>query len=157
MSETLGTPGAPPAGHASGEVVHEAYSFACLTCGYGWEQAYEIAHHVDDHGHTNVVYYAGRQRVPSPLTRPTCKNCGGHLVRIMRSGRVSSAHWGHVPSPDPGEAVPIAGPLVLPGAPREARAERLREEKRRHHWFADLLAVFHRKHRDDDDPTSQPG
>jgi len=28
-------------------VVNESYSFACMRCGHGWEQAYEIEHHVD--------------------------------------------------------------------------------------------------------------
>ncbi|MFJ3903304.1 hypothetical protein [Streptomyces sp. NPDC090025] len=81
MTEITGT-GTP--------VVHEAYAFACMRCGYGWEQAYEIAHHVDAHGNPFVVYTADGQRVPSPLSRPTCMNCGSHVVRIMRSGMVSS-------------------------------------------------------------------
>ena len=33
--------------------VHEAYAFACMKCGYGWEQSYEIEHHVDVHGHAD--------------------------------------------------------------------------------------------------------
>lgn len=69
--------------------VHEAYAFACMRCGHGWEQAYEIEHHVDRAGNTFVVYKADGERVPSPLSAPTCLNCGGHVVRIMRSGRVS--------------------------------------------------------------------
>ena len=27
--------------------VHEAYAFCCMRCGHGWEQSYEIRHHVD--------------------------------------------------------------------------------------------------------------
>ncbi|MDQ0984982.1 hypothetical protein [Streptomyces sp. V2I9] len=69
--------------------VHEAYAFACMKCGYGWEQSYEIEHHVDVHGHAFVVYTANGERVPSPLSTPTCANCGGHVVRIMREGRVA--------------------------------------------------------------------
>ncbi|MEU5556311.1 hypothetical protein AB0H47_09300 [Streptomyces globisporus] len=69
--------------------VHEAYAFACMKCGYGWEQSYEIEHHVDVHGHAFVVYTADGERVPSPLSTPTCGNCGGHVVRIMRAGRVA--------------------------------------------------------------------
>lgn len=69
--------------------VHEAYAFACMKCGYGWEQSYEIEHHVDVHGHAFVVYTADGERVPSPLSTPTCTNCGGHVVRIMRAGRVA--------------------------------------------------------------------
>ncbi|WP_327177432.1 hypothetical protein OG599_20525 [Streptomyces sp. NBC_01335] len=69
--------------------VHEAYAFACMRCGHGWEQAYEIEHHVDRDGNTFVVYKADGERVPSPLSTPTCTNCGGHVVRIMGSGRVS--------------------------------------------------------------------
>jgi len=90
MSETLGIPYDPFA-----KTVHEAYSFACLGCGHGWEQSYEIAHHTDEGGHTTVTYYVGRRPVPSPLTRPRCMNCGGHLVRIMRSGRVSGVGREH--------------------------------------------------------------
>ncbi|MFH9608138.1 hypothetical protein [Streptomyces sp. NPDC017448] len=69
--------------------VHEAYAFACMKCGYGWEQSYEIEHRVDHHGHAFVVYTADGERVPSPLSTPTCANCGGHVVRIMRAGRVA--------------------------------------------------------------------
>lgn len=69
---------------------HEAYAFACMRCGHGWEQAYEIEHHVDVYGQAFVVYKADGRRVPSPLSTPTCTNCGGHVVRIMRPGRVSS-------------------------------------------------------------------
>ncbi|GGZ00366.1 hypothetical protein CP967_20335 [Streptomyces nitrosporeus] len=71
--------------------VHEAYAFACMRCGYGWEQAYEIEHHVDGSGRPYVVYRANGERVPSPLSTPTCANCEGHVVRIMRAGRVSLA------------------------------------------------------------------
>lgn len=71
-------------------VAHEAYAFACMRCGYGWEQAYDIEHHVDAAGQEFVVYKADGERVPSPLSSPTCMNCGGHVVRIMRAGQVSS-------------------------------------------------------------------
>ncbi|MEE1799053.1 hypothetical protein ACIQVO_28565 [Streptomyces sp. NPDC101062] len=79
MSEITGT-----------AVVHEAYAFCCMRCGHGWEQAYDIEHHVDGSGQNVVVYKAEGVRVPSPLSSPTCQNCGGHVVRIMRSGQVSS-------------------------------------------------------------------
>lgn len=69
----------------------EAYSFACMNCGYGWEQTYEIEHHTDPAGSPYVTYLAEGRKVPSPLTRPTCGNCDGHHVRIMRPGRVSDA------------------------------------------------------------------
>ncbi|MEK8143613.1 hypothetical protein NKH18_21095 [Streptomyces sp. M10(2022)] len=72
------------------DTAHEAYAFACMRCGYGWEQAYEIEHHVDGSGNAFVVYRADGERVPSPLSTPTCTNCGGHVVRIMRAGRVST-------------------------------------------------------------------
>ncbi|GHC61857.1 hypothetical protein [Streptomyces flavofungini] len=75
---------------AAVNVVHESYAFACMRCGHGWEQSYEIEHHVDAKGQEFVTYVANGQRVPSPLTRPTCLNCGGHVVRIMRAGQVSS-------------------------------------------------------------------
>ncbi|GAA2456479.1 hypothetical protein [Streptomyces macrosporus] len=73
--------------------VHEEYSFACMHCGHGWEQAYDIRHHVDLDGRPFVTYHdpvSGR-RVPSPLTRPVCPNCDTHVVRIMRPGRVATA------------------------------------------------------------------
>ncbi|MCM3806057.1 hypothetical protein ND808_09220 [Streptomyces sp. DR7-3] len=73
-----------------GEVAHEAYAFACMKCGHGWERSYDIEHHVDGEGRAFVVYFTGGRRVPSPLTSPDCVNCGAHLVRIMRSGQVSS-------------------------------------------------------------------
>ncbi|MFD0022246.1 hypothetical protein [Streptomyces sp. NPDC058382] len=72
------------------DTVHEAYAFACMRCGHGWEQAYEIEHHVDTSNNPFVVYRADGERVPSPLSTPTCANCGGHVVRIMRAGRVST-------------------------------------------------------------------
>src|SRR5690349_23200307 len=50
-------------------------------------RSYEIEHPVDAKGVTHAVYYADGERVPSPLTHPTCRSCGGHVVRIMRSGR----------------------------------------------------------------------
>jgi hypothetical protein len=79
-------------GSALGNSAHnvtEAYAFACMHCGFGWEQAYEIEHHVDASGRPFVTYLADGAKVPSPLTRPACLNCGGQHVRIMRSGQVS--------------------------------------------------------------------
>ncbi|MCJ1678997.1 hypothetical protein MTF65_16960 [Streptomyces sp. APSN-46.1] len=61
-----------------------------MKCGYSWEQGYEIEHHVDGKGQPFIVYKAGGERVPSPLSNPTCMNCGGHVVRIMREGQVSA-------------------------------------------------------------------
>lgn len=86
MSEIAGT------GHprTALNVVHESYAFACMRCGHGWEQSYEIEHHVDARGQEFVMYRADGRHVPSPLSRPTCLNCGGHVVRIMRAGQVSS-------------------------------------------------------------------
>ncbi|MEU7569075.1 hypothetical protein AB0A99_24340 [Streptomyces fradiae] len=78
MSEIPGVP-----------VGHEAYSFACLRCGHGWEQAYEIEHHTDAAGRDFVVYRTDGRRVSSPLVKSTCPNCGHHSVRIMGSGRIS--------------------------------------------------------------------
>jgi hypothetical protein len=75
----------------SDTTVSEAYAFACLSCGHGWEQSYDIEHHVDVKGQAFVTYVAAGEKVPSPLTRPTCLNCGGHKVRIMRSGQVTDA------------------------------------------------------------------
>ncbi|MDK9495731.1 hypothetical protein QEZ40_007023 [Streptomyces katrae] len=97
MSEIADTP--VPAATAAGpapvptsgvQTVHEAYSFACMKCGYGWEQAYAIEHHVDGRGEPFIMYTVNGERVPSPLSNPTCLNCGGHVVRIMRAGQVST-------------------------------------------------------------------
>lgn len=130
MSETIGSDHPPigaaqqkapesPGREGSGENAAEAYAFACLNCGYGWEQAYEIEHHVDGSGRAFVTYLADGARVPSPLTRPACLNCGGTHVRIMRSGQVSgvASVWTH---------------------PRGDRGVR-----REHHWS--VLHFLHRK------------
>ncbi|CAM5387736.1 hypothetical protein [Streptomyces avidinii] len=112
--------------------VHEAYSFACMRCGYGWEQAYAIEHHVDAKGEPFIMYKVDGERVPSPLSNPTCLNCGGHVVRIMRAGQVSSVlgmidHL-HPHRTAPGTAGPVpAGvnvprPARQPGAPRSHAA-----------------------------------
>ncbi|MFB8028228.1 hypothetical protein ACFQ6U_26565 [Streptomyces sp. NPDC056465] len=117
--------------------VHEAYAFACMRCGHGWEQAYEIEHHVDGSGNAFVVYKADGERVPSPLSTPTCTNCGGHVVRIMRAGRVSTVQR-----------------LLQPqkGTPPEAGADRIAATavapagSGTHHWqLSDLLRPFHRR------------
>jgi hypothetical protein len=79
----------PAADPSAAQNVTEAYAFACLNCGYGWEQKYEIAHRVDAVGRTVVTYLVDGVKVPSPLTRPTCQNCEGHLLRIMRPGQVA--------------------------------------------------------------------
>jgi hypothetical protein len=91
-----------------------------MRCGHGWEQDYEIRHHVDAQGRAYVTYHADGRRVPSPLTRPTCLNCGGNVVRIMRSGQIPASAAGLAQQG-------IAGPLLALGAPMEppvtARAE----------------------------------
>ena len=119
------------------ESVQEAYSFACMRCGHGWEQAYEIEHHTDADGTEFVMYVADGEIVPSPLSRPTCVKCDGHLVRIMAAGRVSSA------SSAQNRARRTARPA--------ARAEAVRQpaagagERQHHHWhLSDLLHPFHR-------------
>ncbi|TXS36308.1 hypothetical protein [Streptomyces sp. OR43] len=122
--------------------VHEAYAFACMRCGYGWEQAYEIEHHVDASNNAFVVYKADGERVPSPLSTPTCTNCGGHVVRIMRAGRVSTVqqllqNQNRVQSPagPPQAGVPEDEPVAATVAPAGD-----------HHWhLSDLLHPFHRR------------
>ncbi|MFI9270665.1 hypothetical protein ACIGXM_08145 [Kitasatospora sp. NPDC052896] len=105
------------------DVVREAYSFACLSCGYGWEQAYDIEHHRARDGHTVIQYRANGVRVPSPLLKPSCPGCGGHTVRIMRAGRVATVehNWHHAPGyAAHGEpAAPSAAPA--PTGPRRLR------------------------------------
>ncbi|MBA2949824.1 hypothetical protein [Streptomyces himalayensis] len=130
MSEIAGTGHHPTAT----PVIHESYSFACMRCGHGWEQSYVIEHHFDADGTEFMMYTVDGQRVPSPLTSPTCLNCGGHVVRIMRAGQVSSVldmmRKHHVPQqPDPSEE----------GAQEKAA-------HKEHHWhLSDLLHAFHRK------------
>lgn len=118
---------------AATAVVHESYSFACMRCGHGWEQSYEIEHHIDGDGHEFVMYVANGQVVPSPLSRPTCTNCDGHVVRIMRPGQVSFVQNSlHRPRPIPRQGESSQSD--------EAAAEP------HHHWhLSDLLHVFHRK------------
>ena len=116
---------------AATAVVHESYSFACMRCGHGWEQSYEIEHHIDGDGHEFVMYVADGQVVPSPLSRPTCQNCENHVVRIMRAGQVSSVQN----SLHPRRSIPRQ---AEPTAESAAGAD--------HHWhLSDLLHVFHRK------------
>ncbi|MEU1303048.1 hypothetical protein [Streptomyces shenzhenensis] len=108
-------------------VVHESYSFACMRCGHGWEQSYEIEHHTDADGTEFVMYVANGRIVPSPLSRPVCQNCDGRVVRIMRAGQVSSvlgaAHETAEREPD----------RPAPASPH-------------HHWhLSDLLHPFQRR------------
>jgi hypothetical protein len=125
---------------------HEAYSFACMRCGHGWEQAYEIVHQVDGKGELHVVYYADGVRVPSPLTCPTCLNCGSDVVRIMRSGQVSmvSAAMANMHQRGPGgekKEAHAADPDATDGTAGD-------KDTGRHHWhLSDLLHPFqhHRK------------
>nr|WP_245984331.1 hypothetical protein [Streptomyces tateyamensis] len=105
------------AGRPGADAVHEAYSFACLNCGYGWEQGYEIEHHRARDGHLVIQYRANGVRVPSPLLKPACPGCGGHTVRIMRAGRIATVEnsWHHAPGyaghAEPDSAAPAAPPL----------------------------------------------
>ncbi|GEC09596.1 hypothetical protein SSP24_72510 [Streptomyces spinoverrucosus] len=109
-------------------VVNESYSFACMRCGHGWEQSYEIEHHVDGAGHEFVLYVADGRVVPSPLSQPTCARCGGHVVRIMRPGRVSAAR-------NAARRHETRPPVEVPSVPRQ-----------RHHWhLSDLLHPFQRR------------
>lgn len=148
MSETAGTPsGVQPAPRprtvteqsaAAFEAAHESYAFTCMRCAYSWEQSYEIRHHVDAEGQPFVTYYADGERVPSPLTRPTCINCGEHVVRIMRSGQVSVI----------ADVLHISGRSIVPQAttgPLQSGGSHQPHE-RGHHWhLSDLLKPFHRK------------
>ncbi|MGW6912831.1 hypothetical protein ACWGB8_03245 [Kitasatospora sp. NPDC054939] len=130
MSETIGSPlsgralsdpDPTPARKPAVETVREAYSFACLNCAYGWEQAYDIEHRTARDGHVAIEYHANGVRVPSPLLKPTCPGCGGHTVRIMRAGRVALADqpWQHAPGypahAEPAGAPAVAGPVRTPG------------------------------------------
>lgn len=129
-------------------IAHESYSFACMRCGHGWEQSYEIEHHVDGDGAEFVMYVANGEHVPSPLTRPTCLNCGGHVVRIMRAGTVSSVlDVLHRP-----RRAHAAVPADVPEQPAGSDGE---EPRAHHHWhLSDLLHPFSHHHRKDAPPAS---
>ncbi|GAA3985561.1 hypothetical protein GCM10022384_37330 [Streptomyces marokkonensis] len=118
-------------------VVHESYSFACMRCGSGWEQSFEIEHHKAGDGHEFVLYVADGRVVPSPLTRPTCANCDNHVVRIMRPGRVASIRG---TGAGQRHRVPPAGPLEVPVVPDAVPAPSV---ERRHWHLADLLHALH--------------
>ncbi|MBL1099000.1 hypothetical protein [Streptomyces coffeae] len=128
-----------PIGPAVGEVAHEAYAFACMKCGHGWERSYDIEHHVDGEGRAFVVYFTDGEPVRSPLTSPDCDNCGAHLVRIMRAGQVSSALEGA----RRGRRA-ASGASGVSGAPAAPSGDEEDETRRRkHHWhLSDLLHPF---------------
>ncbi|MFJ6212617.1 hypothetical protein ACIQGZ_04685 [Streptomyces sp. NPDC092296] len=155
MSETIGNPVSRPdadpqpaaaitaAAGSPVETAHEAYSFACLSCGYGWEQEYDIEHRADRDGHLTCQYRANGVRVPSPLLKPSCPGCGGHTVRIMAAGRVAAVgrSWTRnpaAPGPHPGtdadEGRRTAG----------ARRDRAAARRLRRGW---LHLPFHRRQR----------
>lgn len=146
-------------------VAHEAYAFCCMRCGHGWEQAYDIEHHVDGSGQNFVVYKAGGARVRSPLSSPSCDNCGGHVVRIMRAGQVSSvralalhaypsdrttkaARTARTPKGSKARKEPEVpaqgdGPQQQNGTPQPDGPAAARPA---HHWhLADLLHPFHHR------------
>ena len=136
MSEIAGQTGLRSTATA---IVHESYSFACMRCGHGWEQSYEIEHHLDAEGSEFVMYVANGQVVPSPLSRPSCLNCDGQVVRIMRAGQVSSVRdsMPHQHRHQP------ALPRQAEGEPREQEAATAEEH---HHWhLSDLLHPFHHR------------
>ncbi|MFE2041782.1 hypothetical protein ACFXAZ_12770 [Streptomyces sp. NPDC059477] len=138
MSEIAGHTGLRS---AAGAVVHESYSFACMRCGHGWEQSYEIEHHADTDGRLFVLYVADGEVVPSPLNRPTCGNCGGHVLRIMAAGRVSGAREAAQRS-TARPAVPAQDAQGGQGD-QDVPAPAGREH---HHWhLSDLLHPFHRR------------
>ncbi|MFD4555009.1 hypothetical protein ACFWP5_11915 [Streptomyces sp. NPDC058469] len=145
MSEIAGQTGLRGGATA---VVNESYSFACMRCGHGWEQSYEIEHHVDTDGHQFVMYVAEGQVVPSPLSRPACLNCDGHVVRIMRAGQVSSvreAAQRQYQAPRARSAAAADTAAEDGGADDDAAVTPLPEHKD-HHWhLSDLLHPFHRK------------
>ncbi|MFV2120189.1 hypothetical protein ACE14D_17805 [Streptomyces sp. Act-28] len=99
MSETSGVP-----------VGHEAYAFACMSCGHGWEQTYDIEYRTGITGRGFVVYRSEGRRVPSPLSKPTCPNCERHVVRIMGPGRIPVLFDRGEPWPEGSGATRVDGP-----------------------------------------------
>ncbi|WP_432057443.1 hypothetical protein [Streptomyces sp. bgisy022] len=128
-------------------VVNESYSFACMRCGFGWEETYEIEHHTRADGADLLVYVANGAAVPSPLRRPTCGNCGGHLVRILPPGRVASARVASARSTGPRTTTPV-GPRTPADGPAEVRdTGRRRREHLQHSWhLAGLLRSLRGAH-----------
>jgi hypothetical protein len=141
MSEIAGQTGNRSAATA---VVNESYSFACMRCGHGWEQSFEIEHHRDAEGGEFVTYVADGRVVPSPLSRPSCQNCDGHVVRIMRAGQVSSVQ----------NSMHQHAHRPVASHPEQARDEQVHDEAvgqpavpgEPHHWhLSDLLHPFHHR------------
>ncbi|MEE1929468.1 hypothetical protein V1J52_14965 [Streptomyces sp. TRM 70351] len=87
MTDSADTPRTPPL-----RTAREAYGFACLACGHAWEQTYDIEHHLDSDDRPFYLYYTAGRRVPSPLNRLTCRQCGEHNVRVVRAGQASAVH-----------------------------------------------------------------
>ena len=125
MSEIVGTPDSKAVEGTA--AVHKAYSFACLNCGYGWEQDYEVEQRPDREGRIEFHYRANGVPVPSPLAKPNCPGCSGTHVRIFRAGRVADAAsaWysatharESAPAPDP---APTHTPEHGPARPRKER------------------------------------
>ncbi|MGW3632420.1 hypothetical protein ACWD7F_20025 [Streptomyces sp. NPDC005122] len=134
-------------GHRSAAtaVVNESYSFACMRCGHGWEQSYEIEHHHDAEGSEFVMYVADGRVVPSPLSRPSCQNCDGHVVRIMRAGQVSSVQNSMHRPHHPDRPLPRQPATARGGAPDEDLGRPATPEEP-HHWhLSDLLHPFHHR------------
>ncbi|MFJ4832268.1 hypothetical protein ACIP79_20545 [Streptomyces sp. NPDC088747] len=148
MSEIAGQTG--PRSAAATAVVNESYSFACMRCGHGWEQSYEIEHHLNAEGTEFVMYVANGQVVPSPLSRPTCLNCDNHVVRIMRAGQVSSAQDSfHRLQRTQQRQRPVEAGQEAYEEAREESPGRAQDAPHRepHHWhLSDLLHPFaHRR------------
>ncbi|WP_030262078.1 hypothetical protein [Streptomyces violens] len=142
MTESVGTASGTPHTTGTEPAAHEAYSFACMKCGHGWEQSYDIEHHVDVSGAPRVVYYTDGERVPSPLTRPTCRQCGGHLVRIMRAGQVSMVSAAAERLYAPRKPQPTTGPAGEPGDSGDSGGD-ASARRGHHHWhLSDLLHPF---------------
>ncbi|MFE7856937.1 hypothetical protein [Streptomyces sp. NPDC057403] len=70
--------------------VQRSYSFACLDCGHGWEDTYDIDLSVSE-DQVTAVYRLDGITVPSPLQSPRCPACESRKIRIMRPGRVAAA------------------------------------------------------------------
>ncbi|MFD0308031.1 hypothetical protein [Streptomyces sp. NPDC127119] len=157
MSEIAGQPGRITGGPAhrvdavpATDTVHESYSFACMRCGHGWEQSYEIEHHFDTEGAQFVTYVADGMVVPSPLSRPSCVNCDGHIVRIMRAGQVSSAQnsMRRALSVPPMKRATVTVVPAEDAQPPEVTQlpETATAAKPVHHWhLSDLLHPFHHR------------
>lgn len=76
----------------STEHVRRACSFACLDCGHGWQDTYDIDVTVNEHARITAACRLDGTFAPPPLQSPRCPSCKSHKIRIMRPARGASPY-----------------------------------------------------------------